>query len=90
MHRRNFLSLFGVTAATIAADPEALLWVPGKKLISVPSVIAPTDYMTLDEFRERYMDAYVAAIAKRWNPRVNIPYFAPPWEPKDYSFLRFR
>lgn len=40
MNRRSFLSLFGVTAATIAADPEALLWTPGK-LINIPSIIKP-------------------------------------------------
>jgi hypothetical protein len=27
--------LFGVAAAALAADPERLLWVPGKKLISI-------------------------------------------------------
>jgi hypothetical protein len=41
MNRRSFLSLFGVTAAAIAADPELALWRPGAKLISIPSVVAP-------------------------------------------------
>ena len=44
MNRRGFLSLFGVTAATLAADPEALLWTPGAKVISIPSVIAPEPF----------------------------------------------
>ena len=35
MNRRSFVSLFGVTAAAIAADPETL-WTPGAKLISIP------------------------------------------------------
>jgi len=39
MERRGFLkTLFG-GATVMALDPERLLWVPGKKLISVPAVI---------------------------------------------------
>lgn len=34
--RRNFLGLFGGAVAAAVLDPERLLWVPGKKLISVP------------------------------------------------------
>lgn len=33
--RRGFL---GALAAAFVADPERLLWVPGKKLISIPSI----------------------------------------------------
>lgn len=36
--RRDFLRLLGIGATIIAADPEALLWTPGKKLISIPSI----------------------------------------------------
>jgi hypothetical protein len=36
MNRRGFLSLLGIGAATAAVDPERLLWVPGRKLISIP------------------------------------------------------
>ncbi len=36
MNRRGFLGgLFG-TVAALTLDPEKLLWVPGKKLISIP------------------------------------------------------
>jgi len=34
MNRRSFLSLF---AASAVLDPERLLWVPGRKLISIPT-----------------------------------------------------
>lgn len=34
--RRGFLSFLGAAAATAVLDPERLLWVPGKKLISIP------------------------------------------------------
>lgn len=33
MNRRGFL---GALMATMVVDPEKLLWVPGKKLISIP------------------------------------------------------
>lgn len=37
MNRRGFFgTLFG-GAAAMALDPERLLWVPGKKLISIPA-----------------------------------------------------
>lgn len=37
MTRRGLFQFF--TAAAIAADPEKLLWVPGQKLISIPTPI---------------------------------------------------
>ncbi len=36
MNRRAFLAAL-VGAAAAAADPERLLWVPGRKLISIPA-----------------------------------------------------
>jgi hypothetical protein len=40
-------SLFAVFAAAVI-DPERLLWVPGKKLISIPKpVVADPDYCTV-------------------------------------------
>ncbi len=35
MNRRAFLSSLAAFTATMALDPEKLLWVPGKKLISI-------------------------------------------------------
>ena len=38
MTRRGLLSFFTRAAAVaVVVDPEQLLWVPGKKLISIPS-----------------------------------------------------
>jgi len=34
--RRGFLSLLGGAAAALVLDPERALWVPGRKLISIP------------------------------------------------------
>ena len=40
MNRRSFFSvLAGATAASF--DPERLLWVPGRKLVSIPKQLAP-------------------------------------------------
>lgn len=37
MNRRGFLSALVGFAAGATLDPERLLWVPGKKLISIPA-----------------------------------------------------
>lgn len=39
MNRRGFLSTLLAGAATVAADPERLIWVPGKKTISIPKPV---------------------------------------------------
>jgi hypothetical protein len=39
MNRRSFLSMLGISAATLAVDPEALLWTPEKKTIFIPKAI---------------------------------------------------
>jgi len=36
MNRRGFLGMIGAIATMAAVDPERLLWVPGKKHISIP------------------------------------------------------
>jgi hypothetical protein len=36
MNRRGFFGALAAIAATATLDPERLLWVPGKKLISIP------------------------------------------------------
>lgn len=38
MDRRGFLSSVLGGAAALALNPERLLWVPGKKLISIPTI----------------------------------------------------
>lgn len=37
MNRRGFLSALISAGVAAAADPERLLWTPGKKLISIPA-----------------------------------------------------
>lgn len=49
MNRRGFFGAFAAFAATATLDPERLLWVPGKKLISIP---APPRLMTVDQLLE--------------------------------------
>lgn len=36
MNRRGFLGFLGAAVVGAALDPEKLLWVPGRKLISIP------------------------------------------------------
>lgn len=50
MTRRGLLGFFG-TAALCAADPERLLWVPGKKVISIP---APKKHLVVVDFPPAY------------------------------------
>lgn len=40
MNRRGFLGALGLGASAFAMDPEALLWVPGKKTISIPKSVS--------------------------------------------------
>ena len=44
MNRRSFLNVLATAGAVAAMDPERLLWVPGKKLISIPKppILIPT------------------------------------------------
>lgn len=37
MNRRLFLSSLAALASTAVLDPEKLLWIPGKKTISIPA-----------------------------------------------------
>lgn len=46
MNRRSFLQLFAAAAAGAIADPEKLLWTPGKKLISIPKPRTDFDFGT--------------------------------------------
>lgn len=41
LNRRGFLGLLAGAAAGATLDPERLLWVPGKKLISIPKPKQP-------------------------------------------------
>lgn len=72
--RRNFLGLLSGGAAALAIDPERLLWVPGKKLVSVPKRLAPQwfgvnfipDDYRFDSFelRERYLKPSIEALGE--------------------------
>lgn len=50
MNRRSFLASL---AATLTLDPERALWVPGKRLISIPapaSVLVANRILVIDKF----------------------------------------
>jgi hypothetical protein len=58
MNRRAFFSLLSAGVAA-AADPERLLWTPGRKLISIPRLVVrdPTTYAQCVE-ANRILDKY--------------------------------
>ena len=62
MNRRAFFSLLAGVAATAALDPEKLLWVPGKKLISIPNPVSGLD---VEAFAERYFLPAAKALANQ-------------------------
>lgn len=47
MNRRNLFGALAALAATAALDPERLLWVPGRKLISIPAPMLPPSPLRL-------------------------------------------
>lgn len=56
MNRRGFLGFLGAAVAGATLDPERLLWQPGKKFISVPSI-------GYDEMEEMYLRPAARAFA---------------------------
>lgn len=47
-----------------AVDPEKSLWVPGRKLISIPKPVSlPTPWLLLEEFHQRYSEPTAVHIA---------------------------
>ena len=74
--RRNFL---GCLAAALVLDPERALWVPGKKLISIPKPKPPLadGQVLLISYQDAagyvYQESYLA-----WG---NIPILHPPPNP---------
>ncbi len=70
LSRRGFFGLLG-GAAALALDPEKALWVPGKKLISIPRfgggqlqefVVTGIDF-SMEEFRQIYLRPALEQIA---------------------------
>ena len=55
MNRRGFLALL----AGAVLDPERLLWVPGRKVISIPAKLPPLTvhlYMDLTDWQRCFLD----------------------------------
>jgi hypothetical protein len=55
VNRRGFLGALIAGAAAAAVDPERLLWVPGRKLISIP---APRVAMVAEILRIRQVGLF--------------------------------
>jgi hypothetical protein len=52
--RRGFLGGLGTLLATAALDPERLLWVPGKKTISIPKPIRRAKLFTYSSVGDHF------------------------------------
>ena len=52
LNRRGFFGLLGGAVAAITLDPEKALWVPEKKLISIPKPLV------LDDVSVRFVRSY--------------------------------
>lgn len=76
MTRRALLAMLAAAAAAALADPERLVWVPGRKLISIPAPAPvhmfnvfrytvppfPASSTLIATFHRNYQDQLVAAI----------------------------
>lgn len=76
VNRRGFLSTLLGVAGVMALDPERALWVPGKKLISIPH------QSQIDVLRRMYLTPAMKELAWRldynwavgtgWRSRLNV------------------
>ncbi len=73
MNRRFFLSSAIASVAALAIDPERLLWVPGKKLISIP---APSYGFSVDDFYMRYVELAAKRLAESVDTQVASTYIS--------------
>lgn len=69
MNRRGFLSTL-LGGAAMALDPERLLWVPGKKLISIPK----PQGIDLELIRRYYLNPAIAEFIKQTEAHMALFY----------------
>jgi hypothetical protein len=85
LSRRGFLGLF---AASAVVDPDSLLWVPGKRVVSIPASVRPPrvmqfgvsweekDSLNASAFHEKYLrirDLVDRELAKSGKGAVFLP-----------------
>jgi hypothetical protein len=64
VNRRSFFGfLAGGVAAAAAVDVDRLLWVPGKKVYSIPRDFSGDPYLAIRQFSAKYIDPTVIRIA---------------------------
>lgn len=67
MNRRGFLGVMLGAVAGATLDPERLLWVPGRKVYSVPSA---RSLLNMEQFRMDYMRSAAMAIIDGMNAEL--------------------
>lgn len=81
MNRRGFLSFLGAAVAGATLDPERLLFVPGRKLISIPAPsLSNLDFEYMAELYIRPavvrwaddIDQYVLGRSSEWVPTPEL------------------
>lgn len=61
MNRRGFLRSLGGLLAGSVLDPERLLWVPGRKMISIPeSIVFHPNLSELDDYVKNHFSPALA------------------------------
>jgi hypothetical protein len=66
MNRRGFLGLLAGIASAAVLDPDKLLWVTGRKLISVPCISIPHTELTFLKRGDHFTIASVYSV----NPQI--------------------
>jgi hypothetical protein len=87
MTRRSFLAAL---AAALALDPERMLWLPGKKLISIPKLPEPprNSFLTPEMILDRALEVYAqqSAVMKLYDARLGDQWqIRPPGGKKGHS-----
>lgn len=67
--RRGFLGAIAAAVAGAQLDPERLLWVPGKKLISVPRFTAPAGFRIGDTIMIRKPTLFIVRQGLTFEPK---------------------
>lgn len=88
VNRRGFLQAIGAALAGAVIDPERALWIPCRKLISIPKPTIQT--MTIEEFD----DLYIKPAVDRFFQPPNASYFLDQqgvwkWSADDWTLISY-
>ncbi len=74
MNRRGFLGVLAAAVAGTAFDPERALWVPGRKLISIPKEFhCPIAFNPQFSVEFEFSDPLYSATMQEFHDRYLVP-----------------